>query len=48
MSRRARILDLIEERGVLRTSIAVTLVISSLGCGMFSGSFSIVFDGVNR
>lgn len=37
-----------DERSVLRTSIAVTLVISALGIvfGMVSGSFSIVFDGV--
>lgn len=43
-----RIFDLSDERGVLRTSIAVTLVISGLGIGfgLFSGSFSIVFDGV--
>ncbi|MFC0242681.1 cation diffusion facilitator family transporter [Rhodopseudomonas telluris] len=40
--------DLSDERGVLRTSIAVTFVISSLGIGfgLASGSFSIVFDGV--
>lgn len=40
--------DLSDERGVLRTSIAVTFVISFLGIGfgLFSGSFSIVFDGV--
>lgn len=45
---RTRIFELTDERGVLRTSIAVTLVISSLGIGfgLFSGSFSIVFDGV--
>lgn len=40
--------DLSDERGVLRTSIAVTFVISVLGIGfgLVSGSFSIVFDGV--
>lgn len=40
--------DLNDERGVLRTSIVVTLVISSLGVsfGLVSGSFSITFDGV--
>src|SRR5690606_18085920 len=40
--------DLNDERGVLRTSIVVTLVISSLGIGfgLVSGSFSITFDGV--
>ncbi|MFE3836502.1 cation diffusion facilitator family transporter [Pseudogemmobacter sonorensis] len=48
MSQHLRIFDLSDERGVLRASIAVTLVISSLGIGfgLFSGSFSIVFDGV--
>lgn len=40
--------DLSDERGVLRTSIAVTFIISSLGIGfgLISGSFSIAFDGV--
>ncbi len=44
----ARIFDLSVERGILRTSIAVTLVISSLGIGfgLISGSFSITFDGI--
>lgn len=48
MSQPTRIFGLSDERGVLRTSIAVTLVISGLGIGfgLFSGSFSIVFDGV--
>lgn len=41
-------LDLGDERGVLRLSIAVTLLMSLLGVGfgLASGSFSIVFDGV--
>ena len=40
--------DLSDERGVLRVSVAVTLVISGLGIGfgLASGSFSIIFDGV--
>ncbi|MBS7813775.1 cation diffusion facilitator family transporter [Roseococcus pinisoli] len=40
--------DLGDERGVLRISIAVTLLISALGIGfgLISGSYSIVFDGV--
>lgn len=40
--------DLSHERGVLRTSIFVTLIISTLGIGfgLFSSSFSIIFDGV--
>lgn len=40
--------DLNDERGVLRTSIAVTLFIASIGIGfgLASGSFSIMFDGV--
>ncbi|KAA0971933.1 cation transporter [Aureimonas fodinaquatilis] len=48
MSDKPRFFDLSDERGVLRTSIAVTLVISSLGIGfgLISGSFSITFDGV--
>ncbi|CCG07156.1 cation diffusion facilitator family transporter [Pararhodospirillum photometricum] len=48
MTAKPRFFDLSDERGVLRTSIAVTLVISSLGIGfgLISGSFSIVFDGV--
>ncbi|WP_433996162.1 cation diffusion facilitator family transporter [Bradyrhizobium lablabi] len=37
-----------DEPGILRTSIAVTLFVASLGIGfgLASGSFSIVFDGV--
>ena len=48
MSGRNPVFHLSDELGVLRTSIAVTLVISGLGIGfgLFSGSFSIVFDGV--
>ncbi|QDL97213.1 cation transporter [Rhodopseudomonas palustris] len=48
MSGLLSIFDLSDERGVLRTSIAVTFAISFLGIGfgLFSGSFSIVFDGV--
>lgn len=48
MTQGSRLFDLSDERGVLRTSIAVTLAISLLGIafGIVSGSFSIVFDGV--
>jgi len=48
MSEKPAFFDLSDERGVLRTSVAVTLVISSLGIcfGLISGSFSIIFDGV--
>ncbi|MBF8658681.1 cation diffusion facilitator family transporter [Pseudomonas putida] len=40
--------DITTEQGLLRTSIAVTLFIASIGIafGLVSGSFSIVFDGV--
>ncbi|MBF8675907.1 cation transporter [Pseudomonas fulva] len=40
--------DISSEQGLLRTSIAVTLFIASIGIafGLASGSFSIVFDGV--
>lgn len=40
--------DISSEQGLLRTSIAVTLFIASIGVafGLASGSFSIVFDGV--
>lgn len=40
--------DLTTEQGLLRTSIAVTLFIATIGIGfgLASGSFSIVFDGV--
>lgn len=40
--------DMTSEQGLLRTSIAVTLFIASIGIafGLASGSFSIVFDGV--
>lgn len=43
-----RLFDLSDESGVLRTSIAVTLVIAGLGIGfgLISGSFSIMFDGI--
>lgn len=36
------------EAGVLRTSIAVTLVVATAGIlfGLLSGSFSITFDGL--
>lgn len=48
MTDRNSFFDLGDERGILRTSIAVTLVVSSLGIGfgLVSGSFSIIFDGV--
>ncbi|MCV9920680.1 cation transporter [Pseudomonas sp. BT-42-2] len=41
-------LDITSEQGLLRTSIAVTLFIATIGIafGLASGSFSIVFDGV--
>lgn len=40
--------DITTEQGLLRTSIAATLFIASIGIafGLASGSFSIVFDGV--
>ncbi len=48
IERLRRIFDLTTERGVLATSVAVTLVVAFLGIGfgLFSGSFSIVFDGI--
>lgn len=48
MTRLTALFDLGDERGVLRTSIAVTAVIASFGIifGLLSGSFSIMFDGV--
>lgn len=48
MIRQSRFFDLSDERGILRISVLVTFVISSLGIGfgLISGSFSIVFDGV--
>ncbi|WP_200873232.1 cation transporter [Burkholderia sp. A1] len=48
MSRTRLFFDLDDERGVLRVSIVVTLFIASIGIvfGLFSGSFSIIFDGV--
>ena len=48
MDERRRFFDLNDEQGVLRASIAVSLIVSSLGIGfgLASGSFSIVFDGV--
>jgi predicted Co/Zn/Cd cation transporter (cation efflux family) len=48
MTTRSSFFDSSDERGVLRTSIAVTLVIAALGIGfgLISGSFSIIFDGV--
>lgn len=48
MAERGAFFGMTDERGVLRTSIAATLVISLLGIvfGLASGSFSIVFDGV--
>ena len=44
----SQLFDLTDERGVLRTSIAATSLIAVLGIGfgLYSGSFSIVFDGV--
>lgn len=40
--------DITSEQGLLRTSIAVTLFIATIGIafGLASGSFSIIFDGV--
>lgn len=48
MTEKSGFFDLSDERGVLRTSIFVTLLISSLGIGfgLISRSFSITFDGV--
>lgn len=48
MPRRLRLFDLSDERGVLRTSIAATLLIAALGVGfgLYSGAASILFDGV--
>lgn len=48
MSGKQGFFDLSSEQGVLRISIAVTLLVASLGIafGLASGSFSIIFDGV--
>ncbi len=48
MSLQPKFFDMSDERGVLRTSIAVTLFIAAIGIvfGLAAGSFSIVFDGV--
>ncbi|MCF1503801.1 cation transporter [Afifella sp. H1R] len=48
MSATPGLFDLSDERGVLRTSIAMTLMVSALGIGfgLIAGSFSILFDGV--
>lgn len=48
MNGEGRFFSLNDESGVLRVSITVTLLISSLGIvfGLVSGSFSIIFDGV--
>ncbi|WP_414833031.1 cation diffusion facilitator family transporter [Afifella sp. YEN Y35] len=48
MSAKPGLFDLSDERGVLRTSIAMTLMVSALGIGfgLIAGSFSILFDGV--
>lgn len=45
---RNRYFDLNDERGILRLSITVTLVISALGIcfGLVSGSYAITFDGI--
>lgn len=45
---KAAFFDITSEQGLLRTSIAVTLFIATIGIafGLASGSFSIVFDGV--
>jgi len=45
---RSSFFDITSEQGLLRTSIAVTLFIASIGIafGVASGSFSIMFDGV--
>lgn len=47
-ARSASVFNLGEESGILRTSIAVTVLISlfGIGFGLISGSFSIAFDGV--
>lgn len=44
----AKAFDLNDERGVLRCSVAATFAIAFLGIGfgLYSGSFSIAFDGV--
>lgn len=43
-----KVFDLRDESGVLRVSVAITLVISAFGVifGLLSGSFSILFDGI--
>lgn len=48
MAQGVGLLNLADERGVLRASILATLLISALGIGfgLAAGSFSIVFDGV--
>lgn len=48
MASKTSFFDLSDERGVLRTSIAATLAVASIGIvfGLLSGSFSIMFDGV--
>jgi predicted Co/Zn/Cd cation transporter (cation efflux family) len=48
MTVKSGLFDLSDERGILRISVIVTLVIASLGIcfGLISGSFSITFDGV--
>ena len=48
MNRVTRLFNLSDEAGVLRASIAATVLFSLLGIcfGIISGSFSIVFDGV--
>ncbi len=48
MARLSTLFDLGDESGVLRISIAATLVLAALGIGfgLVSGSFAIAFDGV--
>lgn len=46
--KKSHFFDINSEQGLLRTSIAVTLFIATIGIafGLASGSFSIIFDGV--
>ena len=48
MPRTTRLFDLRDEQGVLRLSIAVTVVVAALGIGfgLFSRSYAIAFDGI--
>ncbi|WP_236016337.1 cation diffusion facilitator family transporter [Brucella endophytica] len=48
MMEKSTFFDFGDERGVLRISIAVTILVAAVGIafGLLSGSFSIVFDGI--